>query len=159
MNWVYATKLKPWFLDEKKCVLSRFRGIWLFVILWTTAQQAPLSMGFSRQEYWSGWPCPPPGDLLEPGIKPVSLTSSALAGGFLPLEPPVFYLFAPRSFRAHCDISDCLSEPFPYTLLAGDHSLQLVLTPWIVKEKVYTSGSLKKGVSRRMVLNNLINIF
>jgi len=39
-------------------------------------------MGFSKQEYWSGLPCPPPGDLPEPGTKPMSLTSPALAGGF-----------------------------------------------------------------------------
>ena len=44
----------------------------LFVILWTVDPQAPLSMGFSRQEYWSGLPCPPPGDLPDPGIKPGS---------------------------------------------------------------------------------------
>ncbi|ELR63021.1 hypothetical protein M91_07536, partial [Bos mutus] len=43
---------------------------------------APLSMGFSRQEYWSGLPCPPPGDLLDSGIEPKSLMSPALAGGF-----------------------------------------------------------------------------
>ena len=46
------------------------------------ACQAPLSMDFSRQEYWSGVPCPPPGDLPNPGIEPASLTSSALTGGF-----------------------------------------------------------------------------
>ena len=50
--------------------------------LWTVAHQAPLPMGFSRQEYWSGLPCPPPGDLLNPGIKPTSLTPPALTGGF-----------------------------------------------------------------------------
>ncbi|ELR52688.1 hypothetical protein M91_13299, partial [Bos mutus] len=44
--------------------------------------QSPLSMGFSRQEYWCGLPRPPPGDLPNPGIKPPSLTSSALACGF-----------------------------------------------------------------------------
>ena len=49
---------------------------------WTAACQAPLSMGFSRQEYWSGLVCPSPGDLLEPGMKPESLMSPALAGGF-----------------------------------------------------------------------------
>ena len=43
---------------------------------------SPLSMGFSRQEYWSGLPCPPPGDLLDPGIEPVSLMSPALVDGF-----------------------------------------------------------------------------
>ena len=46
------------------------------------AHQAPLSMGFSRQEYWSGLPCPPPEDLPNPGIEPRSLTSSVLARGF-----------------------------------------------------------------------------
>ena len=54
----------------------------LSATLWTVACQAPLSMGFSRQEYWSGLPCPPPGDLPNPGIEPVSLASPALAGGF-----------------------------------------------------------------------------
>ena len=48
----------------------------------TVACQAPLSMGFSRQEYWSGSPCLPPGDLPNPGIEPASLMSPALAGGF-----------------------------------------------------------------------------
>ena len=50
--------------------------------LWTVARQAPLSMGLSRQEYWSGLPCPPPRDLPNPGIEPVSLTPPSLAGGF-----------------------------------------------------------------------------
>ena len=50
--------------------------------LWTVAHQAPLPMGFSRQEYWNGLPSPPPGDLPDPGIEPMSLTSPALAGGF-----------------------------------------------------------------------------
>ena len=48
----------------------------------TVAHQAPLSMGFSRQEYWSGWPCPPPGDLPNPGIETLPLTSPAVAGRF-----------------------------------------------------------------------------
>ena len=59
-------------------------GVRLLVTPWTVAHQAPLSVGFSRQEHWSGWPFPPPGDLLEPGIK---LTSPALAGGFFTTEP------------------------------------------------------------------------
>ena len=54
----------------------------LFATLWNTALQAPLSMEFSRQEYWSGLPCPSPGNLPNPGIKAVSLMSPALAGGF-----------------------------------------------------------------------------
>ena len=52
------------------------------VTLWTVACQAPLSMEFSRQEYWSGLPFPNPEDLPDPGIKPASLTSPILAGNF-----------------------------------------------------------------------------
>ena len=52
------------------------------------ARQAPLSGRFPRQEYWSGLPFPPPGHLPDPGIKPASLVSPALAGGFFTTEPP-----------------------------------------------------------------------
>ena len=62
--------------------------VWLFVTPWTVALQAPLSMRFPRQEYWSGLPFPPPGNLPDPGIKPVSLVPPALAGGFFTTEPP-----------------------------------------------------------------------
>ena len=54
----------------------------LFATPWTIAHQGPLSMGFSRQEYWSGLPFPPPGNLPDLGIKLAFLTSPALAGGF-----------------------------------------------------------------------------
>ena len=64
------------------CVISHFSCVQFFATLWTIAHQAPLSMGFSRQKYWSGLLCPPPGDLPNPGIEPISLTSPALAGGF-----------------------------------------------------------------------------
>ena len=59
----------------------------LFVTPWTRTYQAPLFMGFSRQEYWSGLPGPPPGDLPDPGIEPRSPVAPALAGGFLITEP------------------------------------------------------------------------
>ena len=62
--------------------VSHFSRVWLFVTLWTAAHQAPLSMGFSKQEHWSGLPFPPPGGLPDPGIKPTALRSPALAGGF-----------------------------------------------------------------------------
>ena len=56
-----------------------------FVIPWTVARQAPLSLGFPRQEYWSGLPFPPSGDLPDPGIEPAS---PELAGGIFTTEPP-----------------------------------------------------------------------
>ena len=64
------------------CMLSHFSHVRLFETLWTVAHQGPLSMGFSRQEYWSGLPCPPPGNLPDPGIEPMSLMSPALATRF-----------------------------------------------------------------------------
>ena len=59
-----------------------------FVTSWTVAHQAPLSMEFSRQEYWSGLPSSPLGHLPNPRMKPVSPASPALSGGLFPTEPP-----------------------------------------------------------------------
>ena len=64
------------------CVLSHFSCVCLFAIIWTVAHQAPLPMVFSRQEYWSGLQCPPPGDLSHPGIEPTCFMSFVLAGRF-----------------------------------------------------------------------------
>ena len=69
-------------------MLSRFSHVQLFATLWTIACQAPLSMGFSWQEFWSGLPFPPPGDLPNPGIEPASPASPVLAWGFFTTEPP-----------------------------------------------------------------------
>ena len=63
-------------------MLSHFSRVQLFETLWTVAQQTPLSMRFSRQEYWSGLPCSPLGALPDPGTEPVSLMSLALADRF-----------------------------------------------------------------------------
>ena len=80
------------------CVLSRFSCVQFFVTPWTVAHQAPFSMGFSRQEYGSGLPCPPPGDLSDPGIEPESFMLPALPGGcFTPAPPgkPPFFSISP----------------------------------------------------------------
>ena len=63
-------------------LLSHFIPVWLFVTLWTVARQAPLSTGFSRQEYWSGFPGPPPGNLPDPGMGTASLISPAFVCRF-----------------------------------------------------------------------------
>ena len=60
-------------------MLSHFSRVRLFVTLWIAARQAPLSMGFFRQEYWSGLPCPPPGDLPDSEIKPTSKMALVLS--------------------------------------------------------------------------------
>ena len=69
-------------------MLSHFSHVQLHVTTWTVAYQAPLSMEFSRQEYWSELPCSPTGDLPDPGIKPASLLSLELAGGFFTTSAP-----------------------------------------------------------------------
>ena len=79
-------------------MLCCFSCVRLFVTLCSVAYQAPLSMGFFRQEYWSGLLCPPPGVLTNPGIKPKSLMSPALAGGFLTTSTtweaqPILYIY------------------------------------------------------------------
>ena len=70
-------------------MLSHFSRVRLFATLRTTvARQAPLSMGFSGQEYWSGLPFPPAGDLPDSAIEPSSPVLTALAGGFFTIGPP-----------------------------------------------------------------------
>ena len=70
-------------LTSTTCACAKlFSRAWLFATPWTVALQVPLSMGFSRQEYWSGLPCPSPGDLPYPGTEPASLIPPSLAGGF-----------------------------------------------------------------------------
>ena len=89
-----STKVSQTINIELPCmrVLSHFSHD--FATLWTIACQVPLSMRFSRQEYWSGLPCPPPGDLPNPGIFPTHGSnprplSPALTGGFFTTVPPV----------------------------------------------------------------------
>ena len=77
-----ATQVSSIQTHKCHCVL---RHVWLFTTPWAVAHQAPLSMGFSRQEYWIGLPCPSPRGLPNLGIEP---TSPALAGWFFTTEPP-----------------------------------------------------------------------
>ena len=70
------------------CCCAVLSYIQLFSTPWTVAQQAPLSMGFPRQEYWNGLPFPAPGDLSNPGIKPTSLLSPTLTDRFFTTVPP-----------------------------------------------------------------------
>ena len=74
------------------CVLSRFSYIRLCATPWTVVRQAPLYMEFSRQEYWSGLPFPPPGDLPNPGTELSSLISPALSGRFFTTHTTASYV-------------------------------------------------------------------
>ena len=82
----------------------------LFAAQWTVAHQAPPSMGFSRQEYWSGLPCPPPGHHPGPGIEPVTLMSPVLASWFF-------------TTSATCEAPYLLIQHFIFTFIFLDKSL------------------------------------
>ena len=90
-------------------------SVLLSAIPWTVAHQAPLSMGSSRQEHWSGFPRPPPGDLPDAGIEPASLTPPALAGGFYTTGATwiVLYCSVAQSRLTHCHPMDCSMPGFP----------------------------------------------
>ena len=118
------------------CALSHFSRVWLFVTpwTWTVARQAPLSMGFSGQEYWSGVPCPPPGDLPDPGIEPASPVSPALQVDSLPLShwgsPQMLYwqynhwaLFYNKSWRFTAEKMFWLEDKMYIGQIQHDESL------------------------------------
>ena len=98
-------------------MLKHFSCVHLFVTLWAVIHQAPLSMKFSRQEYWGGSPCPPPGDLPNPRIKPSSLTSPALAGGVFTTSTTWEALSGVSSVvqlcPTLCEPMDCSTPGFP----------------------------------------------
>ena len=84
------------------CMLSHLSCVRLFATLWTVAPQAPLSMGFSRQEYWSGLPWPnPPGDFPTQGSNPHLLRLLHWQTGSLLLAPPAEWLFCKHSWSNH----------------------------------------------------------
>ena len=85
----------------------------LFAILWTVGHQAPLSMGFPRQEYWSGLPFPSPGDLPDPGIKP---GSPSLQADALTSEPPMSKKKKKKKKEWRCQQLEDVPEPLPNTL-------------------------------------------
>ena len=97
-----------------------------FATSWTIARQAPLSMGFSRQEYWSGLPFPSSGNLPRPGIE---LRSPELAGRFFTTEPLLFpYREFPYNFQVYCLVR-LLGRFFPPCCLSRV-SLRGVLVQW-----------------------------
>ena len=109
------------------CCAESLSRVWLSVTPWTVAHQAPLSVGFSRQEHWSGLPRPPPGDLPDSGIEPASLVSTELAGALCTAETrskPVIWHVDKRQ-------TALVQAPFCYILLT-----------WKKKKMLLQSSSL-----------------
>ena len=98
-----------------------------FVTLWTVTHQAPLSMEFSRQEYWSGLPCPPAGDLPDPGIEPMN---PALANGFFTSEPH--------------------GKPLRLSFVQLLSRVQLFATPWTAAHQASLSFTISKSLLKLM---------
>ena len=119
------------------CVASHFSHIQLFSTVGTVAHKAPLCMGFSRQEYWSGLLYPPPGDLPDPGIKPVSLTSSALAGGFFTTRTT----WEGLTWDIHVNKSLCIFLLLIFLLLRRMRWAGLTQEPRRVEGKVFPSST------------------
>ena len=93
------------------------------VTQWTVARQAPLSIEFSGQEYWSGQPFPSQGDLPNPGIKPISPTSPALQAGFSPLASslPVIQTIQGQNLAAIWQNHRTLTTRMQFYLHSTDH--------------------------------------
>ena len=109
----------------------------LFATPWTVAHQAPLSMGFSRQEYWSRLPCPPPGDLYNPALKPVFPAASALQADFLLLN----------------------QRGSPHWSIRSDQSLSrvwLFATPWIAAHQASLSITNSQSSLRLMSIESVM---
>ena len=102
-----------WLFTLYVCDLSHCSRVRLFATLWTVASQAPQSMRLSRQEHWNGLPCPSPGGLLEPGVKPAFLNSPMLVGRFL--------------YQLHHLGSPTIYAEVKWKLLSH---VQLFATPW-----------------------------
>ena len=103
--------------------------VWLFATPWTVALQVPLSMGFSRQEYWCWLPFPTSGDLPDPGIKPMSLVSPALAGRFFTIQ------FSSVQSLSH---------------------VRLFATPWIVARQASLSITNSRSSLRLMSIESVM---
>ena len=101
VKFTYCFRLQPpWFRLERVCVLSHFSRVRLFATLWTVAHHAPLSMGFSRQECWSGLPCLPLGDLPDPGSNPGLLRYRTLY--YLSHQRSNIYIWNAFNWLYHC---------------------------------------------------------
>ena len=129
------------------CVLSHFSRVRLFATLWTIAHQVPLSVEFPRQGYWSGLPCPPPGDLPRPGIErlywqvdslPLALPGKPESAIIIPISPP-----------------SGASLPSPYPVPLGHHRapdgapcvIQQLLTnyPFHIRQRINVDAAFPLG--------------
>ena len=131
------------------CVLSHFNRVWLCATHGLHVPlQAPLFMGFSRQEYWSGLPCPPPGDLPDPGTEPRSPTSPALVGRFFATSTTweALLLHTQKRYTLRKPTSNSLlgcDRNHPYSLASLD---QRIRSAWGLLGPCHLDASVPAGL-------------
>ena len=131
----------------------------------TAALQAPVSVGFSRQEYWSGLLCPPPGDLPDPGIEPASLTSPALARGFFttsttwevngPIIPILGIYTGEIKTYVHIDTVHKNLKCSIHNHQHLDNNKYPLWNEWINKTVVHSSSGILLNDKKEKTCNNL----
>ena len=146
-------------------MLLCFSHVRLFATPWTVACQTPLSMGFSRQEYWSGLLCPPPGDLPDPGIEPASLTSPALARGFFttsttwevngPIIPILGIYTGEIKTYVHIDTVHKNLKCSIHNHQHLDNNKYPLWNEWINKTVVHSSSGILLNDKKEKTCNNL----
>ena len=147
-SWSEWEEPPGWFTDVSGKSLSHLQ---FFATPWTVVHQAPLSMGFSRQEHWSGLPFLPPGDLSDPGIEPRSLISAASAGGFFTTGSTweaLQRVFQLLNIIFFCD----LKCQFYHKLNAGTHAhtwvcFYYLIWSWMIADFCNCSGFIALLVS------------
>ena len=145
-------------------MLSVFSPVQFFVNLWTVAHQAPLFMGFSRQGYWNGLPCPPPGDFPNSGIKPASLASPALEADSTREAPKTIQIAYKSDFQirslskglSHWLFNICGNHyglPFPSPMHKSEKWKWFQLCPILCNPIDYSSsGSFVHGILQARIL-------
>ena len=147
------------------CVLSHFSCVQLFVTIWTVVHQPPLFIWFHKQEYWSGLPCPPPGDLPHPGIKTRSLMSPALAGGFFTTranwEVRILKIFILKSsYRLYNNVYILITSDFFFLLVYYTYETQNTFNSLkINQKKLYTDIILIIRPNKTVTHNSVISQF
>jgi len=147
------------------CVLSHFSCVQLFVTIWTVVHQPPLFIWFHKQEYWSGLPCPPAGDLPHPGIKTRSLMSPALAGGFFTTranwEVQILKIFILKSsYRLYNNVYILITSDFFFSLVYYTYETQNTFNSLkINQKKLYTDIILIIHPNKTVTHNSVISQF
>ena len=149
-------------------VVSCFSHVQLFLTPWTVALQDPMSMGFSRQEYWSGLPFPSPGDLPNPGTEPVLSMSPALTGVFFNTSTIIIGLSLINSTKSHW--TTCLAsllwprKIFPITIIdliwndissfyqGLHHTFANTRNKHLIKQAIWKKSVINKNLSQELPL-------